>query len=313
MRYRTLGRTGLRVSEVSLGGLFFGKLADGRSTEATVRQAVDLGINLIDTAPAYTGSEEDLGQAWAGGLRRKFILCTKWWPYMGSGPGIRQNPADLRATVDRSLRRLRTDRIDVFFFHSLTFERDIDDVLNGPLRRELERLKRAGAIGYIGLSNSGDYDTENARLTEAARSGFFDVVMPEFNLFKQRAVRAALPVFTRHRIGVLSIMPLGQAAWGYGLRDRKYLEDSLKTLREKKALPDATPYTRADVLDFLLDAATPTIPAAALRYCLSYPEVSTVCCGTNNPDHLAENAAISAAGPYDAERLARAEELFGAL
>src|SRR5689334_4437927 len=107
MRYRPLGRTGLNVSAVSLGGLFFGKLAEGRDTEATVRTAADLGINLIDTAAAYTGSEEDLGRAWAGGLRRKFTLVTKWWPFMGDGPGIRQNPSALRAAVEGSLRRLR--------------------------------------------------------------------------------------------------------------------------------------------------------------------------------------------------------------
>src|SRR5437667_7156907 len=124
MRTRPLGRTGLRVSEISLGGLFFGKLANGRDTAATVACAADCGINLIDTAPAYAGSEEDLGQAWAGGLRRKFLLATKWWPFLGGGRGIRQNPTDLRRAVEGSLRRLRTDRIDVFLFHSLTFEGD---------------------------------------------------------------------------------------------------------------------------------------------------------------------------------------------
>ena len=312
MRTRPLGRTGLRVSEISLGGLFFGKLADGRDTEATVRRAAECGINLIDTAPAYTGSEEDLGQAWAGGLRRKFILTTKWWPFLGGGRGIRQNPADLRRSVETSLRRLRTDRIDIFLFHSLTFEGDIEAVRYGPLWKELERLKRAGTIGHVGLSNSADYDTEDERLTEATRKGF-DVVMPEFNLFKQRAVRAALPRWQRAGTGVLAIMPLGQAAWGYGLRDRTYVRDSLKALREKKALPEKPEYEGESALDFLLDDTTPTIAAAAIRFCLSFPEVSTVCSGTNDPLHVEENARISDAGPYDPARLARAIELFGGL
>lgn len=312
MRYRPFGRTGLKVSEISLGGLFFGKLANGRDTRATVARAADCGVNLVDTAPAYTGSEEDLGQAWAGGLRRKFILVTKWWPFLGNGRGIRQNPTDLRRTVERSLQRLRTDRIDVFLFHSLTFEGDVEAVRFGPLWPELERLKRAGKIGFVGLSNSGDYDTEADRLTEATRRGF-DVVMPEFNLFKQRAVRAALPRWGRTGAGVLAIMPLGQAAWGYGLRDRTYLADSLKALREKKALPDRPEYEGEGALDFLLDDATPTVAAAAIRFCLSFPEVSTVCSGTNDPAHVEENARISDAGPYDAARLARAVELFGSL
>lgn len=312
MRYRPLGRTGLKVSELSLGGLFFGKLANGRDTAATVRRAADLGVNLIDTAIGYTGSEEDLGVALVGGLRRKFLIATKWWPYLGDGPGLRQNPSALRAAVEGSLRRLRTDRIDLFLFHSLTFDRDVGDALHGPLWPELMRLKAAGTIGFVGLSNSGDYDADDDRLTEAARSEF-DFVMPDFSLFRQRAVRAALPVFARHRTGVVSIMPLGQAAWGYGLRDRTYLRDSLKALREKGKLPDREPYTHDDVLDFLLDDGSPTIAAAALRFCLSFPEVSTVCCGTNDPAHLEENVRTADAGPFDEVRLARAVELFGNL
>lgn len=313
MRTRRLGRTGLAVSEVSLGGLFFGKLGNGRDTEATVRRAAELGINLIDTAIAYTGSEEELGRVLAGGLRRKFTLVTKWWPYLGSGPGIRQNPTELRRAVEGSLRRLRTDRVELFLFHSLTFGRDIGDVLNGPLYPELQKLKARGLIRFIGLSNSGNDDPDDDRLIEAARSGRFDVVMPEFNLFKQRAVRNALPVYAKADVGVLSIMPLGQAAWGYGLRDREYLKNSLKTLIKKKKLPDGVPYTDEAILEPLLDAGSPTIASAALRFCLSFPEVSSVCCGTNDPVHLEENVRTAAAGPYEAGRMNRMIDLFGAL
>lgn len=313
MRTRRLGRTALSVSEISLGGLFFGTLANGRDTERTVRRAAELGVNLIDTAPAYAGSEEELGRALAGGLRRKFTIVTKWWPYLGSGPGIRQNPAELRRAVEGSLRRLRTDHVEIFLFHSLTFGRDIGDVLNGPLYPELQKLKARGVIRFIGLSNSGNDDPDDDRLQDAARSGHFDVVMPEFNLFKQRALRHALPVYARTDVGVISIMPLGQAAWGYGLRDREYLKHSLKTLIEKKKLPDETPYTDDTVLDPLLNAGSPTIAAAALRFCLSFPEVSTVCCGTNDPAHLEENIRTAEAGPFDDARLQRMIELFGAL
>ncbi|MEK7766880.1 MAG: aldo/keto reductase [bacterium] len=313
MRYRQLGRTGLTVSEISLGGLFFGKLAAGRDTGATVARAAELGINLIDTAAAYTGSEEELGRVLAEGLRRKFLIATKWWPYMDDGRTMKVNPAELQAAVEGSLRRLRTDTIDLFLFHSLTFPGDVERVRHGPLWYELDRLKHDGKIRHIGLSNSGSDDPEDDRLTEAAREEGFEVVMPEFLLFRQRAVRAALPTYRRAHVGVIGIMPLGQAAWGYGLRDRTYLADSLKTLREKGALPDAPEYRGAGALDFLLDDATPTIAAAALRFCLSYDGISTVCCGTNDPEHLTANAAVSDAGPLDDARLARAEELFGRL
>ncbi len=313
MRYRRFGKTGLKVSEISLGGLFFGKLAAGRDTGGTVRRALDLGINLIDTAGAYEGSEEDLGRALEGGLRGKFVICTKWWPYLEDGKGIRQDPDAMRRAVEASLTRLRTDHVEGFLFHSVTHPGDVDRILKGPLWPGIRRLKEEGKIRFVGLSNSGNDDVNDDRLLEAARSGSFDIVMPEFLLFRQRAVRQALPTYIESDAGVISIIPLGQAAWGYGLRNRRYVIDSLKSLREKKVLPGREPYTSEDALDFLLDDKTPTFPAAALRFCLSFPGISTVCCGTNDSAHLAENAAVTEAGPYDAERLARAIELFGAL
>lgn len=314
MRYRRFGRTGLRVSEISLGGLFFSPgLSGGRNVEATIQCAADCGINLIDIAPAYQGSEEEVGKVLAAGLRRKFLLATKWWPYMPDGKTIDQNPSVLHASVERSLQRLRTDVIDLFQFHSVTHRGDVDRLLGGPLLPEIAKLKKEGKTRFLGLSNSGEWDPNDERLQEAVRSGSFDACMPEFMIFRQRPVATLLPVCAKCDAGIISIMPLGQAAWGYGLRDRKYLRDSLDGLTKKGALPSAEPYTRDDILDFLLDEHTTTIPAAALRYCLSFPEISTVCCGTNDPAHVAANAAVSEAGPYDATRLARVRELFGRL
>lgn len=314
MRYRTFGRTGLKVSEISLGGLFFGKLAGDRDTASTVAKAADLGINLIDTAGAYDGSEEDLGKALKKtGLRGKFHIATKWWPYSKEGQKILQDPAALRPAVEGSLTRLQTDHVELFQFHSVTFAGNVEEITGGPLMGELEKLKKEGKIRFLGMSNSGEWDKDDERLQEASRSGVFDTVMPEFLLFRQRPAKALFPVCAKNSTGIITIIPLGQAAWGYGLRDKKYLLDSMQKLIEKKKLPDEPRFHRDDAIDFLLDGQTGTIPAAALRFCLSFPEVSTVCSGTNNPVHLAENAAVSEAGPYDAERLARAAELFGSV
>jgi aryl-alcohol dehydrogenase-like predicted oxidoreductase len=314
MRYRTLGRTGLQVSEISLGGLFFGKLAGDRDTASTIAKANGLGINLIDTAAAYDGSEEDLGKALKKTrLRDKFLVATKWWAYNKEGQKILTDPAALRSAVEGSLTRLQTDRIDLFQFHSVTFPGNVDEITGGPLRGELEKLKAEGKIRFLGISNSGEWDQDDERLQEASRSGLFDAVMPEFLLFRQRPVKSLFPVCAKNNTGIITIIPLGQAAWGYGLRDHKYLLDSMKTLIGKKKLPDEPRYHQQDILDFLLDEKTRTIPAAALRYCLSFPEVSTVCCGTNNTAHLEENAMVSEAGPYDAERLALVGELFGGI
>jgi aryl-alcohol dehydrogenase-like predicted oxidoreductase len=314
MNYRKLGRTGLRVSEISPGGLFFGKLANGRDTAATLCAARDAGINLIDTAAAYSGSEKDLGRAFRKTrLRNEFIVATKWWPYDNTGKKILQDPKALRASVERSLKAMRTDRVEVFQFHSVINPGDTAAILSGPLKAETDRLKREGKIRFTGISNSGNRDKDDKRLQEAAKSGWFDTVMPEFLLFRQRPIKTLFRVCLRRKVGVITIIPLGQAAWGYGLRNRKYLADSLKALIKKDRLPNREAYRHHDVLDFLLDGKTTTIAGAALRFCLSFRAVSTVCCGTNDPEHIWENAKASDAGPYPGILLAQARRLFGSL
>jgi aryl-alcohol dehydrogenase-like predicted oxidoreductase len=313
MKYRAFGKTGLTVSEVSLGGLFFGKLDGGRDIHKTLAKAVDVGINLIDTAAAYTGSEAALGEALKGGLREKFILATKWWPYKDDNRGIKTAPADLRAAVEGSLARLQTDRVELFMFHSITHPGDIETLSQEGIQSELGKLKKEGKIRFVGLSNEGKWDPDDSRLVEAIHSGLFDFVMPELLLFRQGAVKNLLPLAAAKKTGVISIIPLGQAAWGSGLRDRTTLKASIENYVKKGYLDGARFPDPGSAVDFLLDEKTRTIAAAALRFCLSFPGVSTVCCGTNDPAHIAENAAISDLGPYDAARLAKAEELFGKL
>ena len=114
-------------------------------------------------------------------------------------------------------------------------------------------------------------------------------------------------------MGKISKGPFVSGASECCLRDKKYVLDSMAKLIGRKSLPDREIYKRDDVLDFLLDEKTSTLPAAALRFCLSFPEITTVCCGTNDPVHLAENAAVSEAGAYDPQRLDQVMELFGGI
>jgi aryl-alcohol dehydrogenase-like predicted oxidoreductase len=137
--------------------------------------------------------------------------------------------------------------------------------------------------------------------------------MPEFFLFRQGAAKNLFPLAARKKAGVISIIPLGQAAWGTGLRDQKTLAASLRRFEKLGHLPKGKFPKPEKALDFLLDGKTKSVAAAALRFCLSFPAVSTVCCGTNDPAHIAENAAVSDQGPYEASRLAKAKALFGRL
>ncbi|MES2202425.1 MAG: aldo/keto reductase [candidate division FCPU426 bacterium] len=313
MKTRRLGATGMWVSEISLGGLFLGRLGGGRDVSATLNMAADLGINLLDTAPAYQGSEEALGEAMTPALRKRFIIATKWWAYQEGGKDLDTQPASLRANVEASLTRLKTDHIDIFLFHSVTQPGDIDKLSQAPLQAELGRLKAEGKIRHVGLSNEGKDDPKDQRLFEAADSGLFEVAMPEFLIFRQGPAQGLLERCAKAGMGVISITPLGQAAWGLGLRDKKTLLASMDLFIKQGKLPDEARYRDDTVLDFLLDEQTPDLAAAALRFCLSFPGISSVCCGSNDPGHIRANAAQSAAGPYDAERLARVRELFGSL
>jgi aryl-alcohol dehydrogenase-like predicted oxidoreductase len=314
MKTRPLGSTGFQVSEVSLGGLFLGKLGGGRDPLATLSKAADLGINLVDTAPAYQGSEEALGLALKqGGLRKKFWIATKWWAYGEGGKELITDPAALRKNVEGSLTRLQTDHIELFQFHSVTHPGDVAKLCRDETQAELAKLKNEGKLLHVGLSNEGKDDPSDARLAEALESGRFDTVMPELLLFRQGPAKKLLPLAKAKGKGVISITPLGQSAWGLGLRDKKALLASMELYIRQGKLPDKAPYRDDSVLDFLLDEHTPDVASAALRFCLSHPEVSTVCCGSNDPAHLEANAAQSAAPPYDSTRMRRAAELFGSL
>jgi aryl-alcohol dehydrogenase (NADP+) len=315
MKYRPFGKTGLSVSEVSLGGLFFAtKLSGGHPVDKTLQAAVESGINLIDTAAAYDDSEAVLGNLLKKeGLRDKFYLATKWWPYKDDNKTIKDTAAELREAVEGSLKRLQTDHIDMFMFHSITNKGDVDVLEKASVQGELAALKKEGKIRFVGLSNEGTWDAKDERLQEAIHTGHFDFVMPEFLMFRQSAAKNLLPLASKAGTGVISIIPLGQAAWGFGLRDRKTLAASIGSYIEKGKLDKAKFPDPGAALDFLLDDKTTTIAAAGLRFCLSFPGISTVCCGTNNPVHIRENAAITEVGPYDAGRLAKAAELFGQL
>src|SRR5262249_28163387 len=131
MRYRELGRTGLRVSALSLGGValgdMYGKLGPGEA-DATVRRAIDGGINLIDTSPYYgqTRSESVLGEVLDGGWRQKIYLCSK--AGRNGFADFDFSPAAMERSVEASLRRLRTNYLDILIAHDIEFADDFEQV-----------------------------------------------------------------------------------------------------------------------------------------------------------------------------------------
>jgi L-galactose dehydrogenase len=309
MRTRRLGRTNLQVSEISLGALFFGDLADEARSRNTIDRALESGINWIDTAAGYQASEVVVGQVLRG-QRERVYLSTKYFPY-APWPEVDLRAASLQRAVEQSLTRLQTDVIDLFQLHWIPTVADLRAILDSDLPVALDRLRQQGKIRFIGLSNASEQDGEQTVLIEAVKSGIFDTVMCCYNLFFQTAERELFGLCQAHNIGVLVMMPLDQPADGYGLVSRKSARQSVQAMIARGMLPAAAPYTNADLFDFLLAPPAHTIPEAALRFALAPPAVSTVLSGTNNIQHLEANLAAADGRPLAPGVLARARQLFG--
>src|ERR1700682_3894987 len=168
MQYRTLGRTGLRVSLLGLGSGGASRLGQryelpASESERLVRHALDAGVNLIDTAPGYGHSEELLGQALLGVPREQYVLCTKFQPH---APGKQFYTAgDLRASIEQSLRALRTDFVDVFYLHGIA-----PDAYAEVCERflpELTAARDAGLIRHIGITERYQSDHAHVMLGQA--------------------------------------------------------------------------------------------------------------------------------------------------
>lgn len=207
MIYRPLGQTGLKVSAVSLGGVAFGNMyGDLQSGEADacVRRAIDLGVNLIDTSPYYgaTRSESVLGEILSQGLRDKVILCSK--AGRNGNADFDFSPSAMRRSVDASLQRLRTDRLDILIAHDIEFATDFESVFR-ETAAVLHELKIAGKARYIGMSG-----LPLSILRSAIDRCLLDVVISytHYSLQNTSLISDLLPMANEHGVGVMNASPL---------------------------------------------------------------------------------------------------------
>jgi len=205
MQMRSLGRTGLEVSALGFGcgplGGHFGPY-DKSVSIAAVRHAIDHGINIFDTSPFYSRSEEVLGEALAGGYRDKIILCTKAGR---NGPkDFDFSPKAMLASLDRSLKTLATDRVDVWFAHDIEFASDVESVFT-ETADAMRRAQLAGKCRFIGMT--GYPPGLLARAIERAR---LDVVLNycHFSLTNSQMLSRLLPVADQHGTAVVNASAL---------------------------------------------------------------------------------------------------------
>lgn len=207
MRMTYLGRTGVQVSELCFGTMSFGGDADPAEASRLYAACRERGINFFDCADAYSRgrAEEILGDLMAG-HRDELVVTSKFWNPMGADPNMRgANRRHMARAVEASLKRLNTDRLDVYFIHHWDETVDLEDVLRG-----LEDLVASGKVLYLGASNFAAWQIMKA-LGISDRRGWarFDVIQPMYSLVKRQAEVELLPMAAAERLAVISYSPMG--------------------------------------------------------------------------------------------------------
>ncbi|MEE9147665.1 MAG: aldo/keto reductase [Candidatus Tectomicrobia bacterium] len=307
MEYVTLGKTGLRVSVAGLGCGGNSRLGLGRGkTEADaialVRQALDMGVNLLDTAASY-GTEAVIGQAIKAVPRDRVVLATKANIYRGNE---RFPPARVVEDLDNSLRQLDTDYIDILQLHVVS-PAMYDHALN-QIAPVLLREKEKGKFRHLGITETSPNDHEQKMLQRAVHDEVWDVMMLGFNLMHHNARIRVFPHTIAHDIGTLLMFTVRHLFSQPGR-----LEAKMRELAAAGQVPQWLAETD-NPLGFLIHAGgASSVTDAAYRFVRHEPGVHVVLFGTSDPDHLRINIASLLKPPLPSADRQQLADLFGHL
>ena len=280
LEQRRLGRTDMVASVLGFGGSEIGyERVSARAVAQLLHGALDAGLNVIDTAECYDESESLIGRA-VGSRRREFHLFTKCGHGQGWGRADWRPPA-LLASIERSLKRLATDHVDLVQLHSCSLEH----LRKGDAIAALERARERGFTRYVGYSGDG----EAARY--AVECGRFDALQTSVSVADQEAIDVTLPLAAKRGVGVIAKRPLANAVWRYA---RKPAEPYYQTY-----------WTRLRALGPELLGEGDDAGGTALRFTLAVPGVHTAIVGTTRPERWHANAALLRAGALPADEYAR--------
>jgi aryl-alcohol dehydrogenase-like predicted oxidoreductase len=295
MEYRPLGRTGVQVSQMCLGAMMFGAFGNTDHDDCVkiVHRALDAGINFVDTADGYSAgeSEEILGKALAGGRRDDVVVAVKFGVPTDHDPNHRgASRRWLTQAIEGSLRRLRTDWIDLYQVGVPDPDTDIDETLGA-----LTDLVRAGKIRSFGASKvPASQIVEGQWAAERGGHGRFRTEQPPYNLLTRAIEYDVLPTCRRHGMGVLAYSPLA-GGWLSG----RYRKDRPVTgpgsAARAQRFPDrfdaanpanAAKLDAADALGALADEAGLTLVQLATAFATHHPAVTSTIIGPRTMDHL---------------------------
>jgi aryl-alcohol dehydrogenase-like predicted oxidoreductase len=292
---RILGRTGVRVSSLCLGGMNMGAWANGdhADCERIIHAALDSGINFIETADVYSAgeSEEIIGKALRG-RRDQVVLATKFGTPMGDDPNNRGTSRRwIMLAVEDSLRRLGTDWIDLYQMHRPESETAFEETIQA-----LTDLVQAGKIRYFGSSTCAPYQVVEAQWISARRNlGRFVTEQPPYSLLVRKAEAELLPVCAEHGLGVLCWSPLAAGWLSGGFHVRRGAPDDEARDNRARRMPErfdlSLPANQAkleavEALSALAEEAGTTLPRLAIAFVLQHPAVTSAIIGPRTVEQV---------------------------
>ncbi|MGO8695681.1 MAG: aldo/keto reductase [Rectinemataceae bacterium] len=286
MKYRTLGKTGIKVSPYCLGAMMFGAMANPDHDDAIriIHKALDAGINFIDTADRYSQgeSEEIVGKALKG-RRDDVVLATKVNNPMGDDPNQQGNSRRwLIREVEASLRRLQTDHIDLYLIHRPSPDTDIEETLSA-----LTDLLRSGKVRAIGSSTFPASEIVEAQwVAQRCALARFRVEEPPYSLLSRGIEREVLPVCQRYGMGVMVWSPLAKGMLTGRYRKGQPLPDSLRARVMPKQMSDEN---RLDAVERLITVASESgmpLTHLAMAFAVAHPGVTSAILGPRTMEQL---------------------------
>lgn len=279
MEQTILGRTKLKVSVMGLGcggpshiGMKTGKTE--AESVAIIRQGFNAGINYIDTSEVY-GTEEIVGKALKGTARDNIVISTKKW-----AAGI--TPRDVQKSLEKSLKSLGTDYIDIYNLHGPSLENY--DYLVSEIIPVFQKMREQGKIRFIGITEGGKVDPQHAMLQRALQDEVWDVMLVGFNILNQSARDRVFIKAIEKNIGIVVMYAVRVA-----LSKPERLREVIRELIEKKEI-DYHWINVDDPLGFLIhEGGAVSLTDAAYRFCRYEPGTHVILSGTGNPDHLKAN------------------------
>lgn len=316
MNYTHLGRTGLKVSRLALGTMNFGELTDQATSFAIMNEAIEAGINFVDTADVYGGpqkpdiekgygiSEEIIG-AWLAedaSRRDKIVLATKVYQPMDTGPNDRHLSAyHIRRACEASLRRLKTDHIDLYQMHHVDRSTPWEEIWQA-----MEQLIREGKITYVGSSNFAAWDIALAQSSAAARN-WLGLASEQslYNLSERTVELEVIPALRHLGIGLIPWSPIGMGLLGGVLRKQAEgrAASPLTQMRIEKYRP------RLEAYEAFCDELGETPTNVALAWLLHNPVVSAVIGAPRTVEQFRQNLKAPSV-TLSVETLAKLDEIW---